>query len=49
MSTRNRLVHEYLNVELAQLAEAARRAPSDYGDYVRQVAQFVLAQGKGGT
>lgn len=39
------LVHEYLNIDMAQLAEAARRAPDDYGRYVREVADFLLQRG----
>lgn len=40
--TRNVLVHEYLDVDYDKVAEAARRAPADYGDYIREIADFLL-------
>ncbi len=44
--TRNILIHQYLDVDLAQVAEAAARAPEDYGRYVREVADFLLERGE---
>jgi uncharacterized protein YutE (UPF0331/DUF86 family) len=45
--TRNVLVHEYLDIDYEQVAEAARRAPEDYGRYVREVAAFLLRREEG--
>jgi len=42
VGTRNVLVHEYLDVDYDQVAAAALRAPEDYGDYIREVAGFLL-------
>lgn len=42
VGTRNVLVHEYLTIDYARVAEAALRAPVDYGDYIREVAAFLL-------
>ncbi len=40
-STRNQLVHGYLDIDLDMLAAAFALAPEQYGEYVRQVAVFV--------
>lgn len=42
VGTRNVLVHAYLEVDYDKVGEAALRAPTDYGDYIREVAEFLL-------
>lgn len=40
-ATRNVLVHGYLEMDLDLLAAAFARAPSQFGEYVRQAASYV--------
>ena len=48
--TRNILVHQYLEVDLALLAGAFARVQPEYGEYIRQVSVFVrdrIGRGEG--
>lgn len=45
--TRNVLVHQYFDVDYHKVAEAARRAPQDYGSYVNEVSAFLLRREEG--
>lgn len=42
---RNALVHEYLDIDLARVAEAVPLALRDYRRYIEEVARFVLSTG----
>lgn len=42
VGARNVLIHEYLDIDYDKVAAGVMRAPVDYGDYVRQVAEFML-------
>lgn len=41
-STRNQLVHAYLDIDTDLLVKAFELAPEQYGEYVRQAATFVV-------
>jgi uncharacterized protein YutE (UPF0331/DUF86 family) len=45
---RNVLVHAYLDVDNDRVAEATRRAPEQFGEYVRQASRW-FAERSGGV
>jgi uncharacterized protein YutE (UPF0331/DUF86 family) len=46
---RNVLVHQYLDVDLSVVAAAVPQARAGFSAYVREVARFMQAEGRGGS
>ncbi|WP_353057961.1 HepT-like ribonuclease domain-containing protein [Propionimicrobium sp. PCR01-08-3] len=42
MGLRNILVHQYTDIDLAQVAAAVPLALRDYGEYIRQVSRKLI-------